>query len=124
MALQSNFGKQRNVRSYSTALLDSAWKSENWPMKIVDKQFWDLICPHDLRQLVKTMCGKIIDRYSVVKDVCLSEKHNEIEKCVDDLFNHIFLFMTLVKEKCDCTHENFMPLLYWLKTVADALEEL
>jgi len=81
MAVQSNFEKQQNVRSWCLTLLDPAWESENWPLNIVDDQLWDVICPHDSsRQLVKIMCGKIIDRYSVVKDICLSEKHNEIDK--------------------------------------------
>jgi len=124
MAVQSNFEKQQNVRSWCLTLLDPAWESENWPMKIVDEQLWDVICPHDSsRQLVKIMCGKIIDRYSVVKDICLSEKHNEIDKCVDILFKYIILLMMLVKEKCDRNHEKFVAVFNWLKTVAEALAE-
>jgi len=70
------------------------------------------------------MCGKIIDGYSVVKFICLSEKHNEIDKCVDFLFKCIFLLMWLLKEKCDRNHENFVAVFNWLKTVAEALSEL
>ena len=92
-------------------------------MKIVEEIFWDEICPHDSSELVKTMCGKIIDGYSVVEVICLSDKHNEIKKCVDILFRCIIIFMLLVQEKCDCNNENIVAVLKWLMTVVEALEE-